>query len=79
MVHIGGPRPWREERLVARFPGCAAVVYGHTHVPQADRVGDLWILNPGSPIERRSAPARSMLELTVSGSDLVPELVHLDP
>ena len=56
MVHIAGPRAGREERLVARFPGCDAVVYGHTHVPQAERVGDVWILNPGSPTERRASP-----------------------
>src|SRR5438034_11395031 len=36
MVHIGGPRVGREARLVARFPGCSAIVYGHTHLPQGD-------------------------------------------
>jgi predicted phosphodiesterase len=41
------------ERLAGRFPACAAVVYGHTHVPQVERYGDVWILNPGSPTERR--------------------------
>ena len=75
MVHIPGPRPGREARLAARFPGCDAVVYGHTHVPQVDRAGGVWILNPGSPTERRSAPARSMLELTVSGRTIAPQLV----
>src|ERR1700712_4173274 len=39
MVHIPGPRAAREERLVARFPGCDAIVYGHTHVPQVERHG----------------------------------------
>src|SRR5437763_13135537 len=33
MVHIGGPRAGREARLAARLPGCAAVVYGHSHLP----------------------------------------------
>ena len=79
MVHIGGPRPGREKRLAARFAGCAAVIYGHTHLPQVDRLGDVWILNPGSPTERRSAPMRSMLELTVAGSDVTPKLVLFDP
>ena len=53
MVHIPGPRAGREERLLERFPGCDAVVYGHTHVPQVERHGAVWILNPGSPTERR--------------------------
>jgi putative phosphoesterase len=61
MVHIAGPRAGREERLASWFPRCDAVVYGHTHVPQVDRHRGVWILNPGSPTERRRAPQRSML------------------
>ncbi|MDX6465443.1 MAG: uncharacterized protein QOI27_483, partial [Gaiellaceae bacterium] len=34
VVHIPGPAVGREERLLRRFPGCDAVLYGHTHVPQ---------------------------------------------
>ena len=77
MVHIPGPREGREERLRARFPGCDAVVYGHTHVPQVERHGDAWILNPGSPTERRSAPAHTLLVLTVRGTAITPELVEV--
>jgi uncharacterized protein len=77
MVHIPGPLRGREARLLARFPGCDAVVYGHTHVPQVDRAGETWILNPGSPTERRKSPFRSMLELDVAGRELAPELVNL--
>jgi uncharacterized protein len=33
MVHIPGPAARRGERLVRRFPGCDAVVFGHTHLP----------------------------------------------
>jgi predicted phosphodiesterase len=74
-VHIPGPAAGREARLVARFPGCDAVVYGHTHIPQVERTGETWILNPGSPTERRRAPVHTMLELRVTGRRLVPELV----
>jgi len=79
VVHNAGPRTRREARLAARFPDCAAVVYGHTHVPQVERFQHLWILNPGSPTERRSAPVHSMIVLTVRGSRLTPELVTLAP
>jgi putative phosphoesterase len=75
LVHIAGPPAGREARLVARFPGCEAVVYGHTHVPQLERVDDVWILNPGSPTERRRSPARSMLVVDVDGKKLRPRLV----
>lgn len=79
VVHVPGPRAGREERLVRRLPGCGAVVYGHTHLPQVERHGDVWILNPGSPTERRRAPFHSMLVLEVAGGEIRPELVRLDP
>jgi uncharacterized protein len=77
MVHIAGPTAGREERLIARFPGCDAVVYGHTHVPEVTRHGGVLILNPGSPTERRRAAARGMLVLEVEGGLLVPSAVEL--
>jgi uncharacterized protein len=75
MLHASGPRAGREARLAARFPGTDAVVYGHTHVPQVERVGGVWILNPGSPTERRRAPSRSMLLVHVHARGLEPKLV----
>jgi uncharacterized protein len=77
VVHIAGPAAGREGRLAARFPGCAAVVYGHTHVPQVELVGGVWILNPGSPTERRRAPVHTMLLLEVVGEEIRLELVKL--
>ena len=78
LVHVPGPRPGKEARLIRRFPGCDAVVYGHTHLPQVEQVSGVWILNPGSPTERRRAPARTMLELVVTGRRIAPRLVFLD-
>ena len=77
MIHIPGPRAARAERLLARFPGCDGIVYGHTHVPEVERVDDAWILNPGSPTERRKAPERTMLELAVEAGRIAPKLVSL--
>jgi uncharacterized protein len=77
MVHVPGPAAGREARLAARFPDCHAVVYGHTHVPQVERFQHLWILNPGSPTERRRAPTHTMLVLEIRGGRIVPELVTL--
>jgi uncharacterized protein len=77
MVHIPGPAAGRAERLVRRFPGCDAVVFGHTHLPVVEREGGVWILNPGSPTERRRGPFRSFLLLRVAGRRIRPELVQL--
>ena len=77
MVHIPGPRAGRHARLVERFPRCHAVVYGHTHEPEASRFGETLILNPGSPTERRRAPSRSMAVVTVEEGALSARLISL--
>ena len=77
MVHIPGPAAGREERLLRRFPGCDAVLFGHTHLPVLERHRDVWLLNPGSPTERRKGPFRSFLLLRVAGPTIAPELVRL--
>jgi hypothetical protein len=77
VVHDAGPRAGREARLAARFPGCGAVVYGHSHLPQVELFGSVWILNPGSPTERRRAPNRSMLLLRIADGRIEPDLVLL--
>jgi uncharacterized protein len=77
MVHVPGPAAGREARLASWFPDCDAIVYGHTHVPQVTRWDDRWILNPGSPTERRRAPARSMLRLEVEDGAITPNLIAL--
>jgi putative phosphoesterase len=77
MVHIPGPRVGREARLAARFPDCVAVVYGHTHVPQVERFGGRWILNPGSPTERRRQPGHTMIVLDIEAGEVRPRLVPL--
>jgi hypothetical protein len=78
MTHDAGARVDREERLAQRFPGCAAVVYGHTHEPRVARVGKVWILNPGSPTERRRAPSHTMLVLEIAADGRIkPHLIAL--
>jgi len=77
MVHIPGPTAGRSARLRARFRECEAIVYGHTHVPEVTREEGVWILNPGSPTERRRSPTRAMLMLDVAGRAISPRLIEL--
>lgn len=42
---------------------------------QADGV---WFLNPGSPTDRRRAPAHTMIVLQIVAGEIRPELVALD-
>ena len=61
LVHDGGPRAGRHQRLRAWFPDALLIAYGHSHQPEIARSEDCWIVNPGSPTERRRAPARTMV------------------
>ena len=60
IVHDAGPRQGRLGRLRARFPAADAVVFGHSHLPLHEEESGFQIFNPGSPTERRRAPAPSM-------------------
>jgi putative phosphoesterase len=60
MLHIPGPASGRLAHLHAAFPDAAAVIFGHTHMPEHAESGGFQIFNPGSPTERRRAPAHTM-------------------
>jgi putative phosphoesterase len=59
------------------FDECDALVFGHTHMPVLRREGKQWLLNPGSPTERRRSPVHSMLVVTVKKKRLEPQLIAL--
>jgi putative phosphoesterase len=77
MVHVPGPATKRAERLHELFgPDVDAVVFGHTHMPEhAELEGGFQAFNPGSPTERRRAPAKTMGMATVAGGRVTFELV----
>jgi putative phosphoesterase len=61
MIHDPGPRAGRLARLQRWFPAADAVLFGHTHLPEHAVADDgFQIFNPGSPTERRRAPAHTM-------------------
>ena len=72
MVHDAGPAAGRLERLRRRYGERAgAVVFGHSHLPLHERSEDgFQIFNPGSPTERRRAPAHTMGLARVEGSSV---------
>ena len=61
-VHDSGPAEGRTARLRRWFPEADVVVFGHSHIPwhQIDvRTADGHVqhhVNPGSAVQRRSAP-----------------------
>jgi uncharacterized protein len=68
VVHDAGPQAGRLERLRARFPGHAAVVFGHSHIPLRAVADDgFMIINPGSATDRRRQSRHSMAVLDADG------------
>ena len=75
MVHDPGPRRHRLARLRAMFPATDAVLFGHTHLPEHEEQDGFAIFNPGSPTERRRAPAHTMGEATILQGRLTFDLI----
>ena len=79
VIHDAGPRHGRLERMRRRFPQAVAVIFGHSHIPLHERAPDgFQIFNPGSPTERRRAPAHTMGEAVSSEGSLTFRLIRLD-
>jgi putative phosphoesterase len=79
VVHDAGPRTGRLERMRRRFANRAdVVVFGHSHMPLHEEAPHgFQILNPGSPTERRRAPAHTMGLIRVVSGLAACELVSL--
>ena len=72
-----GPGRTTPERARRLFDADAldAIAFGHSHQPMVELVDGVWMLNPGSPTDRRRQPAFTFLRLEVGGTTLRPELV----
>ena len=78
MIHDAGQRTGRLARMRARFKDADAVVFGHSHLPLHEQAPDgFQIFNPGSPTERRSAPAHTMGIATIEDARPRFELLRL--
>lgn len=77
MVHDAGPKKGRLARMRRRFPGADAVVFGHSHTPLHEEQDGFQIFNPGSPTERRRAPAHTMGLARVEDGRVAFELIAL--
>jgi uncharacterized protein len=80
--HRGGGRttPERAWRAFAGVePAVQAIAFGHSHQPLVERRDGVWLLNPGSPTDRRRQPTFSFVWIEVDGTVLTPKLVTFGP
>jgi len=72
MVHDSGPRGGRERRMRRWFPDAALVVFGHSHEPvDAEGEDGQRLFNPGSAVQRRRQPRRTIGRLTLAAGTIV--------
>jgi putative phosphoesterase len=72
MVHDSGARAGRERRMRRWFPDADVVVFGHSHEPvDAEGEGGQRLFNPGSAVQRRRQPRRTIGVLELAGGRIV--------
>jgi len=76
-VHDSGHATGRRGRLRAMFPDARVVVFGHSHVPLLEDDGDLLLLNPGSPTDRRRMPTFTLATLECVAGACTAQIVDL--
>lgn len=79
LVHGSGSPLGLERRALRAFEaaGVQAVVFGHSHKPFNQRVGEVLLFNPGSPTDRGFSMHRSFGRLRVSGRAVSGEVVKI--
>jgi hypothetical protein len=77
VVHDSGASAGRRHRLRTRWPGARVAVFGHSHIPVCDDDGELLLLNPGSPTDRRGMPSFTMAMMTLDRGAVAAEVVDL--
>jgi putative phosphoesterase len=80
MLHGHGGQTARSEAR-RRFAGKVdCIVYGHSHIPLIERVGETILFNPGSATDRRWGDHFGVGLIHVTASGIEPELVlYQDP
>lgn len=81
MVHGWGSGHDIERNVLNYFSGydLSAIIYGHSHLPSRHRVGSILLFNPGSPTQRRKAPAHTVGILTIEEDrEIAAEIIVLD-
>jgi putative phosphoesterase len=80
LVHGDGRSGTTIGRSVAAFADEAVdvVCFGHSHHPLCERRHGRWLVNPGSPTDKRTQARYSYAILRIDGGRVVPRLVRFD-
>lgn len=73
---FGSPTP---RRLAGAHPGAGLVVFGHSHQPVVERIGDTLVVNPGSAGPRRFSQPVTLVIADVEDGRIEARLINLTP
>jgi uncharacterized protein len=73
---FGSPTP---RRLAAAHPGAGLVVFGHSHHPVVERIGDTLLVNPGSAGPRRFSQPVTLVTAEIENGRIEARLITLTP
>jgi putative phosphoesterase len=66
----------QKEMIRKEFDDVDVIVYGHSHTPFWGKVNGVYMLNPGSPTDKRHAPYNSVAILE-AGGELKAEIIRI--
>src|SRR5262245_29764588 len=80
LVHGDGRGGSTMSRSRAAFAGelVDVICFGHSHQPVCERRDTVWLVNPGSPTDKRRQPRYSFALLDVEGGRAEPRLIFFD-
>jgi putative phosphoesterase len=80
LVHGDGQKGTTPSRSAAAFAANTvdAICFGHSHQPLCERRESLWLLNPGSPTDKRRQPRYSYAIVEITRGRVAPRLVFFD-
>ena len=80
MIHGDGARGTTMSRSLGSFEKgeVDVICFGHSHQPVCERHGETWLVNPGSPTDKRTQPRYSYAILEIERSRAAPRLVFFD-
>lgn len=78
VIHDSGPSVGRSRRLKRIFPGAAAAVFGHSHIPMNTLEEGILLFNPGSATDKRRQAKHTMGTMLVANGSISGTLVELD-
>jgi putative phosphoesterase len=80
MTHGDGTRGTTLDRALDAFADddVDIILFGHSHNPYCTKHGDTWVMNPGSPTDKRRSPRYSWGILEIRDGEVFPSLQYYE-